>query len=149
MTEGGGSGEAPAAACVLTRSSNAPLSVSPPQPPFSMLYNVVLRPDRRTTVRLAVVLMPYVYIMTNRAYGTLYIGVTNNMARRAWEHRDGIVEGFTKQHALKRLVYYEAFESITDAIRREKRLKRWNRAWKIALIEAQNPNWEDLFPLLV
>ncbi len=93
--------------------------------------------------------MPYVYIMTNRAYGTLYIGVTNDMARRAWEHREGIVEGFTKTHGLKRLVHYEAFESITDAIRHEKRLKRWKRVWKVALIESRNPNWEDLYPLLV
>ncbi len=93
--------------------------------------------------------MSYVYIMTNRAYGTLYIGVTNDIARRAWEHREGIAQGFTKTHGLKWLVHYEEFQSITDAIQREKRLKRWKRTWKIALIEAQNPNWEDLYPLLV
>lgn len=89
-----------------------------------------------------------VYIMTNRIYGTLYIGVTNDIARRAWEHREGLIDGFTKQHALKMLVYTEEFDSITEAIRREKRLKLWKRSWKIALIEEQNPNWEDRYPLL-
>jgi putative endonuclease len=92
--------------------------------------------------------MYYVYIMTNRVYGTLYIGVTNDIARRAWEHREGLVAGFTRKYGLKLLIYFEEFDSISEAIRREKRLKQWNRAWKIALIEKQNPNWEDLFPLL-
>ena len=92
--------------------------------------------------------MFYVYIMTNRIYGTLYIGVTNDIARRVWEHKEGVVAGFTKRYGLKMLVYFEEFESISDAIRREKRLKQWNRAWKIALIEKQNPYWEDLYPLL-
>ena len=92
--------------------------------------------------------MFYVYIMTNRIYGTLYIGVTNDIARRVWEHKEGVVAGFTKRYGLKMLVYFEEFESISDAIRREKRLKQWNRAWKIALIEKQNPNWKDLHSLL-
>jgi putative endonuclease len=92
--------------------------------------------------------MFYVYTMTNRIYGTLYIGVTNDIARRVWEHKEGVVAGFTKRYGLKMLVYFEEFDSISDAIRREKRLKQWNRAWKIALIEKQNPNWEDLYPLL-
>ncbi len=92
--------------------------------------------------------MYYVYIMTNRMYGTLYIGVTNHIARRAWEHKNGVQKGFTKKYSLDVLVYYEAHRSIVNAIRREKRLKHWNRAWKIALIETLNPNWEDLYPLL-
>ena len=92
--------------------------------------------------------MYYVYIMTNRMHGTLYIGVTNDVVRRAWEHREGTVPGFTKTYGLKLLVHYEEFASIADAIHREKRLKNWNRAWKIALIEERNPNSEDLYPTL-
>jgi putative endonuclease len=92
--------------------------------------------------------MFYVYIMTNRIYGTLYVGVTNDLARRVWEHREGVVDGFTKKHGLKLLVYYESFDRIVDAIHREKRLKHWQRAWKIALIEGRNPNWDDLTPEL-
>lgn len=93
--------------------------------------------------------MFYVYIMTNRMHGALHVGATNDIARRAWEHRDGVVEGFTKKYGLKLLVYYEEFQSISDAFHREKRLKHWNRAWKIALIEKMNPNWEDLYPTVV
>ena len=90
----------------------------------------------------------WVYIVTNRPNGTLYIGVTSDMARRAWEHREGVVEGFTKRHALKRLVYAERHEDIRDAIRREKRLKRWPRQWKINLIRTDNPDWRDLYDRL-
>jgi putative endonuclease len=93
--------------------------------------------------------MFFVYIMTNRPYGTLYIGVTNDIARRAWEHREGLVEGFTKRYGLKLLVHVEEFQSISNAIHREKRLKHWNRAWKVALIEERNPGWEDLYPTLM
>ncbi len=93
--------------------------------------------------------MFFVYIMTNRIYGTLYIGVTNDLGRRVWEHREGLLEGFTKKYGLKTLVYYEIFDSVVDAIHREKRLKHWKRAWKIALIENENPNWDDLSPTLV
>jgi putative endonuclease len=94
-------------------------------------------------------MMFYVYIMTNRIYGTLYVGVTNDILRRAWEHREGLVEGFTKKYGLKLLVHVEEFQSIAEAIHREKRLKHWNRAWKVALIEERNSNWDDLYPLLV
>ena len=86
-----------------------------------------------------------VYILASQKRGTLYIGVTNDMARRAWEHREGAADGFTKAHGVKRLVHMEVFENITDAIAREKRLKKWNRDWKIALIEKDNPDWDDLF----
>jgi len=87
----------------------------------------------------------YVYIMTNRPKGTLYIGVTNHLIRRVYEHRIGVVPGFTAKYRLKRLVYFEQCGEIMVAIEREKRLKRWRRAWKVALIEVSNPTWRDLF----
>ena len=86
--------------------------------------------------------------MTNRKDGTLYVGVTNDIARRAWEHREGIAEGFTKKYGLKRLVYAEFHEDIRDAIRREHRIKKWSRAWRVRLIHANNPNWDDLYERL-
>jgi putative endonuclease len=87
----------------------------------------------------------WVYIITNRLEGTLYIGVTSNIARRAWEHREAVAEGFSKRYGLKRLVYVEHHDEIEDAIRREKRIKRWPRAWKIDLIRKSNPAWKDLY----
>ncbi|MGA8549966.1 MAG: GIY-YIG nuclease family protein [Stellaceae bacterium] len=87
----------------------------------------------------------WVYIVTNRPNGTLYIGVTSNLARRAWEHRIGVVLGFSRRYGLKRLVYAEHHEDIRAAIQREKNLKHWPRAWKVDLIVGQNPNWDDLF----
>lgn len=91
----------------------------------------------------------WVYIITNRPEGTLYIGVTSDIARRAWEHREGVVKGFSKRYGLKRLVYVERHENIEDAIRREKRLKKWPRAWKIDLIRKTNPYWRDLYDELL
>jgi len=91
----------------------------------------------------------WVYIITNRPEGTLYVGVTSDIARRAWEHREGVVEGFSKRYGLKRLVYVERHETIEDAIRREKRIKRWPRAWKVDLIRKTNPYWRDLYDELV
>lgn len=87
-----------------------------------------------------------VYIMADKKRGTLYIGVTSRLPTRVNEHRDGAVPGFTKRYGLKRLVWYESFELMTNAIQREKSLKRWPRQWKINLIERDNPNWEDLDP---
>ena len=87
----------------------------------------------------------YVYIMASAKNGTLYIGVTNDVIRRAAEHKEGRTEGFTQRHEVKRLVYVEAHEHAENAIQREKTLKRWNRDWKIALIERDNPQWEDLY----
>ena len=87
----------------------------------------------------------WVYIVTNKPNGILYIGVTSDIRRRAWEHREGIVEGFTKRYGLKRLVYVEHHEEIEAAIQREKSLKRWARAWKVNLIVADNPDWSDLY----
>jgi putative endonuclease len=91
----------------------------------------------------------WVYIVTNKRNGTLYVGVTSDIARRAWEHREGVAEGFTKRYGLKRLVYVERHEEIADAIRREKRIKEWPRAWKINLIQGVNPIWDDLYETLL
>ncbi|MCA0425340.1 MAG: GIY-YIG nuclease family protein [Proteobacteria bacterium] len=86
--------------------------------------------------------------MTNRPDGTLYIGVTSNLTRRAYEHREGLIEGFTRQYGLKRLVWYERFDDIRDAIAREKRMKTWLRAWKARAIMQMNPDWDDLYETL-
>jgi putative endonuclease len=91
----------------------------------------------------------WVYIVTNRPNGMLYVGVTSDIAKRAWEHREGIVDGFSKRYALKRLVYAEQHETIRDAIQREKRMKSWPRAWKINLIRESNPAWKDLYQSLL
>jgi putative endonuclease len=88
----------------------------------------------------------WVYIVVNGLGGTLYIGVTNDLIRRVHEHKNKVAEGFTKKYDLDRLLYFEAFDDIENAIRREKRLKKWNRTWKIRLIEETNPNWTDLYP---
>ncbi|HQF42068.1 MAG TPA: GIY-YIG nuclease family protein [Ignavibacteriaceae bacterium] len=91
----------------------------------------------------------YVYILTNKPNGTLYIGVTNDLARRIYEHRNKLINGFTQKYNIKKLIYFEVFDRIEDAILREKRLKKWNRQWKIELIEKTNPNWIDLYERLV
>jgi putative endonuclease len=86
--------------------------------------------------------------MTNRCRGVLYVGVSSDMPRRVWEHRRGLVEGFTSRYGLKLLVYYEWHDRILDAIQREKNLKHWKRSWKFELIEGMNPNWDDLYETL-
>jgi putative endonuclease len=91
----------------------------------------------------------WVYILTNRPNGTLYVGVTADLARRIYEHREGLVEGFTKRYGLKRLVYVERYDDIRDAIQREKNIKHWRRAWKVRLILANNPDWRDLYEALL
>lgn len=88
---------------------------------------------------------PCVYILASRRNGTLYIGVTANLVRRVWEHKQHLVEGFTRRYGVNMLVWYEPHETMTSAIAREKALKEWHRAWKIRLIEAGNPGWEDLY----
>ena len=88
----------------------------------------------------------YVYILASKRNGTLYIGVTNDLSRRVWEHREGLGGGFTRHYGVKMLVYYEQFESISDAIVREKTMKHWVRRWKLNAIEAFNPDWRDLWP---
>jgi len=87
----------------------------------------------------------HVYIVTNRKHGTLYVGHTDDLARRAWEHRTGAIAGFSRTHGLTRLVYAEVHAGRAEALARERRLKRWNRAWKVQLIEACNPEWRDLY----
>jgi putative endonuclease len=89
-----------------------------------------------------------VYVTANKRNGTIYIGVTNDLARRAYEHREGLVKGFTSRYGLKTLVYYERFDSIAVAIQRETSLKRWPRRWKLDLIEKLNPRWHDLYERL-
>ena len=91
----------------------------------------------------------WVYFMTNRRDGILYAGVTSDLPKRAWEHREGVTDGFTKRYQLKRLVYYERFDDIRDAIQREKSIKHCERAWKVRLIHAMNPNWDDLYDTLL
>ena len=87
----------------------------------------------------------FVYMLASRPNGTLYVGVTNDLSRRIVEHREGSADGFTRKHGVSRLVWFEQFESIEAAIAQEKRIKRWRRDWKIALIERDNPAWRDLF----
>lgn len=86
-----------------------------------------------------------IYILASAPYGTLYIGVTNHFARRAFEHREGVGSEFCKRYGVHRLVWMEPFEDMALAIRREKRLKKWPRQWKINLIESDNPTWDDLY----
>ena len=87
----------------------------------------------------------YVYLMANKRNGTLYTGVTSNLVQRVWQHKQNIVKGFTKKYDVKLLVYYETHDSAEDAITREKRIKKWRRAWKLRLIENTNPLWKDLY----
>ena len=91
----------------------------------------------------------FVYILASQRNGTLYVGVTNNLARRAEEHREKVVPGFTRRYGVHILVWYEIFDDIDDAISREKQIKGWNRVWKIRLIEKHNSGWNDLSPGLV
>ena len=87
----------------------------------------------------------WVYIITNRRDGTLYVGVTSELPRRAYQHREGLIDGFTKRYGLKMLVYYEQHDDIRNAIQREKNIKHWPRAWKVRLIHSMNPEWCDLY----
>lgn len=91
----------------------------------------------------------YVYMLASRRNGTLYIGVTNDVIQRTYEHMNDLIEGFTKKYRVHRLVWYEVYEDVNAAIAREKQLKGWNRGWKIKLIEKNNPGWNDLYPRLV
>ena len=86
----------------------------------------------------------YVYILASDRNGTLYVGVTNDLARRVYEHRNDLIEGFTKRYGVHRLVWFEVHGDINEAILREKRIKKWNRSWKLRLIEEMNPDWIDL-----
>ena len=91
----------------------------------------------------------YVYILASTRKGTLYTGVTNNIKSRTYQHRENLVDGFTKEYGVHRLVYYEETPDITTAITREKQLKKWKREWKINLVEKDNPEWKDLYDDLI
>jgi len=92
---------------------------------------------------------PAVYILSNKKNGTLYTGVTSNLIQRIWQHKSKLNQGFSKQYDLGKLVYYELHQDITEAITREKNIKKWRRQWKIDLIEKQNPNWNDLWGQII
>jgi putative endonuclease len=91
----------------------------------------------------------YVYLLASRRHGTLYLGVTNDLVRRAHEHKTKAIAGFSEKYSVDRLVWFETYDDPTTAITREKALKKWRRDWKIRLIEEQNPEWRDLFPGIV
>jgi len=91
----------------------------------------------------------YVYILASKRNGTLYIGVTSNLVQRTWQHKEGQVEGFSKKYGIKNLVYFEVHETAESALTREKQMKKWERAWKIRLIERNNPEWRDLTDMIV
>ena len=90
-----------------------------------------------------------VYIMANKRNGTLYTGVTSDLIKRIWEHKNNFVEGFTKRYGIHLLVYFEQHEDMDSAITREKQIKKWNRSWKIRIIEKHNPQWRDLYEDLI
>lgn len=92
---------------------------------------------------------PCVYILASQRNGTLYTGVTSDLIKRVWEHKNDQAEGFTKKYAVHLLVYFEQYEDMNAAITREKQIKKWNRAWKLRLIEEKNPNWNDLHETLI
>jgi putative endonuclease len=94
-------------------------------------------------------MQPAVYILASQRNGTLYIGVTSNLVQRIWQHKNDVVEGFTEKYGVHTLVYFELLDDMPNAITREKQLKKWNRAWKLALIEKQNPTWQDLWPTII
>ncbi|MEO1240020.1 MAG: GIY-YIG nuclease family protein [Pseudomonadota bacterium] len=90
----------------------------------------------------------FVYIMASRRNGTIYIGVTSDLQKRVWEHREGKIEGFTKKYGCKMLVWFEPYDTIEAAITRERQMKEWKRSWKLRVIEENNPDWDDLFELV-
>ena len=94
-------------------------------------------------------MQPAVYILASQRNGTLYIGVTSNLVQRIWQHKNDLVEGFTEKYGVHSLVYFELLDDMPNAIAREKQMKKWNRAWKLSLIEKQNPTWQDLWPTIL
>lgn len=93
--------------------------------------------------------MFYVYLLASRKMGTLYIGVTRDLVRRTYQHKEKLLPGFTARHDVRRLVWFEVYDDPTIAIEREKQIKKWRRAWKIDLIEKDNPDWKDLYPEMI
>ena len=94
-------------------------------------------------------MQPAVYILASQRNGTLYIGVTSDLVQRIWQHKNDAVEGFTEKYGVHSLVYFELLDDMLNAITREKQLKKWNRAWKLVLIEKPNPTWQDLWPTIL
>ena len=92
---------------------------------------------------------PAVYILASEQNGTLYIGVTSNLIQRIWQHKNNVIAGFTEKYQVHRLVYFELHEDMVEALRREKQLKKWNRQWKLRLIEEKNPEWRDLYDEII
>ncbi len=92
---------------------------------------------------------PAVYMLASKRNGTLYVGVTSDLVQRAWQHRNDLAEGFSKKYGVHMLVWYELHEDMENAIIREKRIKKWNRAWKLKLIEEKNPGWDDLYESII
>ena len=92
---------------------------------------------------------PAVYILASRRNGTLYVGVTSDLVQRIWQHKNDVVDGFTKKYSVHMLVYFELHEDMENAIIREKRIKKWNREWKLKLIEEKNPDWHDLYESII
>jgi putative endonuclease len=91
----------------------------------------------------------FVYLLASRRNGTLYVGVTSNLAERVGQHREGMRDGFTRRYGIHILVWFEEFSDVHEAIRREKQIKKWERAWKLELIEKANPDWQDIFPRII
>ena len=105
---------------------------------------------RGSSPRMTLFSMSYwVYILASGPGGTLYVGMTNNLVRRVYEHREGFVRGFTRRYGVKQLVYFEAHDTAIGALQREKNIKHWPRAWKVRLIHSMNPNWDDLYDTLI
>jgi len=92
---------------------------------------------------------PAVYILANKRNGTLYVGVTSDLIKRIWEHKNNVVKGFTERYSVHQLIWYELHETMESAIRKEKMLKNWKRVWKLELIERNNPNWQDLYGTII
>ena len=107
------------------------------------------KPESRRGKEEAVNKQPAVYILASNRNGTLYIGVTSDLVKRIWEHRNNMVEGFTKRYGVHHLVWYDQHESMESAIEQEKRLKEWKRVWKLEWIERTNPEWQDLYHTIV
>lgn len=100
----------------------------------------------RGIVAMTKILQPAVYLLASQQRGTLYVGVTSDLIKRVYEHMHDVVEGFTRRHGVHTLVWYELHETMEAAILREKRIKAWQRAWKLQLVESANPDWNDLYP---
>ncbi len=112
--------------------------------PFLVTLNLFQGPFRRTLSSMRQERNPCVYILASARYGTLYVGVTSDLVGRLWQHRNNVLPGFTRRHRIHRLVHFEMFGDMINAIAREKQVKNWHRQWKINLINEHNPHWADL-----